>query len=259
LSNLTLLSDAIVLEMKANPLLGVQVSLYSMNSEIHDEITQTKGSFEKTKNSILKLIESDIPLQISCPIMKQNKDCYQEVVSWAKKHGVFAGDDYIIIAKYNHTTQNLGCRLSISEIEKVIKDKSENDSTYLAKIKTEAERSKEFSPDDFVCRVCESSICISEKGIVYPCAGWQDFVVGNIKEKTLNEIWNSSDEVIYLRNLRKKDFPQCTKCTDREFCTMCMVRNANEDPTGNPLAVNDYFCDIVRLNKKLSQKNETIN
>jgi uncharacterized radical SAM superfamily Fe-S cluster-containing enzyme len=70
LSNLTLLEDKIIEEMKANPLLGVQVSLYSMIPNIHDEITQMKGSFEKTKNAILRLIDNDIPLQISCPIMK---------------------------------------------------------------------------------------------------------------------------------------------------------------------------------------------
>jgi sulfatase maturation enzyme AslB (radical SAM superfamily) len=68
LSNLTLLDNSIIKEMKENPLLGVQVSLYSMNPNIHDEITQMKGSFEKTKSAILKLIENDIPLQISCPI-----------------------------------------------------------------------------------------------------------------------------------------------------------------------------------------------
>ena len=72
LSNLTLLNDEVIKEMKMNPLLAVQVSLYSMNSNIHDEITQMKGSYEKTKNAILKLVENDIPLQISCPIMKQN-------------------------------------------------------------------------------------------------------------------------------------------------------------------------------------------
>jgi len=99
LSNLTLLDDEIIKEMKANPLLGVQVSLYSMNSNIHDEITQMKGSFEKTKNAILKLIENDIPLQISCPIMKQNKDCYDEVIKWANKHKIHAGDDYVIIVE----------------------------------------------------------------------------------------------------------------------------------------------------------------
>jgi len=53
LSNLTLLNDEILNEMKTNDLLGVQVSLYSMKASIHDEITQIKGSFEKTKNAIL--------------------------------------------------------------------------------------------------------------------------------------------------------------------------------------------------------------
>ncbi|NJK96264.1 MAG: radical SAM protein [Bacteroidales bacterium] len=94
LSNLTLLKDEIISEMKKNSLLGVQVSLYSMNPNIHDEITQVKGSFEKTKNSILKLIENDIPLQISCPIMIQNKNCYDDVINWAKKHHLHVGDDY---------------------------------------------------------------------------------------------------------------------------------------------------------------------
>lgn len=253
LSNLTLLNDEIIEEMKSNSLLGVQVSLYSMNPEIHDYITQTKGSFEKTKISILKLIENDVPLQISCPIIKQNKSCFNDVVSWAKENGVYASDDYVIIARYNHTTQNLNCRLSISEVEEVIKDKSNNDSKYLENITIEAEKNKEFSPDDYVCSVCESTICISENGNIYPCAGWQNFVVGNIKEKTISEIWNYSEEVKYLRNLRKKDFPICLKCVEREYCTMCLVRNANENPEGDPLAVNEYFCNIAKVHRSLVQ------
>ena len=71
LSNLTLLNEEILEEIKANPLLGVQVSLYSMDSNIHDEITQMQGSFNKTKDAILKLIENNIPLKISCPILKE--------------------------------------------------------------------------------------------------------------------------------------------------------------------------------------------
>ncbi|MEL7569781.1 MAG: radical SAM protein, partial [Eubacteriaceae bacterium] len=96
LSNLTLLNDEIIKEMRANPLLGIQASLYSMDSNVHDEITQMKGSFEKTKNSILKLIENNIPLQISCPIIKQNKNCYKHVQDWAKEHNIHVGDDYVI-------------------------------------------------------------------------------------------------------------------------------------------------------------------
>ena len=251
LSNLTLLNNEIIAEMKMNRLLGVQVSLYSMNSKIHDKITQMKGSFEKTKNAILKLIETDVPLQISCPIMKQNKNCYKDVLIWAKKHKIHAGTDYVMIARYNHTTQNLSNRLSINEIEEVFNDLILNDTKYLEQIEIEAETKKNITPDDIVCSICHSSICIADNGNVYPCASWQDYIVGNVKETPLKKIWDNSEKVQYLRSLHKKDFPKCIQCPEKEFCTMCMVRNANEHPRGDPLAVNEYFCNIAKLNRKI--------
>ena len=251
LTNLTLLNDDIISEMKRNPLLGVQVSLYSMNSDIHDEITQMKGSFEKTKNAILKLIENNIPMQISCPIMKQNKNNYNDVKEWAKKHNIHVGDDYTIIAKYDHTTQNLSNRLSINEAEELINNIINTDIKYVEKIEEEVERKKNSPYDDYVCSICNSSICITESGNVYPCAGWQDNIVGDVKETSLKNIWENSEKVKYLRGIKKRDFPKCIQCLEKEYCTMCMVRNANEDPMGDPLVVNEYFCEIAKLNKKI--------
>ena len=251
LTNLTLLNDDIISEMKRNSLLGVQVSLYSMNSDIHDEITQMKGSFEKTKNAILKLIENNIPMQISCPIMKQNKNNYNDVKEWAKKYNIHVGDDYTIIAKYDHTTQNLSNRLSIDEVEELINNIVDTDIKYVEKMKKEIERKKNTPYDDYVCSVCNSSICITESGNVYPCAGWQDNVVGDVKETSLKDIWENSEKVKYLREVKKQDFPKCIQCLEKDYCTMCMVRNANEDPMGDPLIVNEYFCEIAKLNKKI--------
>ena len=252
LSNLTLLNNEIITEMKRNHLLGVQASLYSMDPSIHDEITQMRGSFQKTKKAILELIENDIPLQISCPIIKQNKNCYVDVIEWAKEHKIHAGDDYVIIAKYDHTTENLNTRLSINEIKEIIHDKIVKDIKYLEQIKKESKEKKDIASNDIVCSVCHSSICIADNGNVYPCAGWQDYVVGNVKENSLKGIWTNSEKVKYLRSLRKKDFPKCIQCRDKDFCTMCMVRNANEHPLGDPLSVNEYFCNIVKLHRKLA-------
>ena len=251
LSNLTLLNDEIIKEMKLNPLLGVQVSLYSMDSYVHDEITQMKGSFEKTKKAILKLIENNIPLQISCPIMKQNKNSYADVIEWAKKHKIHAGDDYGLIARYNHSTQNLSCRLSIDEIRGLINDKVDNDQKFLEQLKLDTEKKKTKTAYDNICSVCHSSICVADNGNVYPCAGWQDFVVGNVKETSLLDIWDNSEKVKYLRGLLIKDFPKCIQCLDKDYCTMCMVKNANENPNGNPLVVNEFFCNIAKLNRQI--------
>lgn len=251
LSNLTLLSKPVINEMKRNPLLSVQTSLYSMNAEIHDNITQKKGSFEKTKSAILSLLQNDIPTQISCPILKQNIDSYIDVVNWGKTHNINVGSDYVIIAKYDHTTQNLSCRLSLDDMKELMNQRITIDPQYLEKIKKDSENIGNMNPDDFVCSVCHSSICIAENGNVYPCAGWQDYVVGNLKETSLDDIWCNSEKVEYLRNLRKRDFPKCMKCSEYMFCTMCMVRNANEHPSGNPLAVNEFYCDIAKINRNM--------
>lgn len=181
--------------------------------------------------------------------MKQNKNCYDDVIEWSKKHNIHAGDDHVIIARYDHTIENLKYRLSISEVKDVISKKIANDTNYLKAIEIDAEKKKDAAPDDFVCSVCNSSICIADNGNVYPCAGWQGYIIGNIKENSLDEIWNNSKKAQFLRALRKHDFPKCIQCADKKFCTMCMVRNANESPTGDPLVVNEYFCEIARFNK----------
>jgi radical SAM protein with 4Fe4S-binding SPASM domain len=253
LSNLTLLNDEIIAEMKANRLSSVQVSLYSMEPEIHDSITKLPGSFQKTRDNILRLIENDVPLQISCPAMKQNKNCFAGVMQWAHEHKVRATTDYIMMARYDNTVDNLDNRLGLGEVEKVISDIIAGDEHYQREIlhpDFEAREQRDRS-DDLVCGVCTASICMVANGNVYPCPGWQSYICGNLYTTTLKDIWENSPKVKYLRGLRKKDFPECVKCPDRGFCAMCMVRNANENPKSDPLAVNKHFCEVAALNRKI--------
>lgn len=253
LSNLTLLNDEIIAEMKANRLSSVQVSLYSLNPQIHDSITKLPGSFYTTRDNILRLIENDIPLQISCPTMKKNRNCFFDVMQWARENKCRAVTDYIMMARYDRTVDNLDNRLSLDEVGRIIRDVVLLDDDYQKAIladnfNIEAARNRN---DDLVCGVCVDAICMVANGNVYPCPGWQSYVCGNIKETSLSEIWNHSPKVQYLRNLRKRDFPKCRSCEDRGFCAMCMVRNANESPNGNPLEINEHFCKVAALNRKI--------
>ena len=253
LSNLTLLNDEILAEMKANRLSSVQVSLYSMDAGIHDSITQLPGSFVKTRDAIQRLIANDIPLQISCPVMKQNRKCYADVAKWAEENRVRAVTDYIMMARYDHTTGNLDNRLALGEVGDIINDIIDTDPEYKERLIeadfTEVE--KRDVRDEILCGVCISSLCMVANGNIYPCAGWQNYVCGNVSCQSLKEIWAHSPKVQYLRGLRKKDIPECIECADRHFCAMCMVRNANEDPEGNPFAINKHFCEVAALNRKI--------
>jgi radical SAM protein with 4Fe4S-binding SPASM domain len=192
--------------------------------------------------------------------MKQNKNCYADVLNWAQEHKVRAVTDYIMMARYDHTTGNLDNRLSLEEVRTVINDIINNDREYQKEM-AHADMVQADARDtgnDIVCGVCVSSICMIANGNLYPCAGWQDYIVGNIKEQSLREIWDNSPKVQYLRGLRKKDFPKCLSCADKSFCAMCMVRNANENrelsrvgTIGDPLKINEHFCKVAALNRKI--------
>lgn len=105
--------------------------------------------------------------------------------------------------------------------------------------------------EDILCGVGIMSLCMVSNGDIYPCAGWQSYICGNVNQTSLNEIWKTSPQINYLRNLRKKDLKKCVNCSDRSFCAVCMVRNANENPDGDPLKINESLCEIAALNKKI--------
>ena len=253
LSNLTLLNDEIISAMKEIRLSSVQVSLYSMKAEIHDSISQLPGSFEKTKSAVLRLVENDIPVQISCPVMKQNKDCYADVLKWAHDHKCRAHTDFLMMGRYDNTTDNLDNRLSLEETEKLLQVIVHNDTEYQEGIFSAdiAEAEKRDISNDILCGVCITSACMVANGTIYPCPGWQSYACGNVKEKPLHEIWKNSPEVKYLRGLRKKDFPMCVKCPDRNFCDLCIMRNAHE-ANGDMFKINEHFCKVVALNRKIA-------
>lgn len=259
LSNLISLKDEQIDKLKTFNISLIQVSLYSMNPVIHDTITTVKGSFAKTKTAIEKLVAADIPIQISCPIMKANKEGYTEVLEYAKKLKVKAQTDYIMMARADLDTENLANRLSLEETEVLIRNILEHDNSYREDVLEQLPISDEiaFNLERFkkqrVCGVGYDNCCITANGDVYPCAGWQDYVLGNVYNQTLLDIWENSERVKELRKITQASFPQCIECDARDYCARCLVRNYNESG-GDMFKINQHFCDVAFLTKKLVEE-----
>jgi radical SAM protein with 4Fe4S-binding SPASM domain len=262
LSNLTLADDELIKVIKDINVNQVQVSVYSMDASIHDEITQLPGSHKKTMKSIEKMMTENIPLQISCPTMKINKDSYRDVLKWAHGNKSKAYTDYEMMAQSNFNDFNLQNRLDIKDAENIIKDIIKFDEDYLHLIKTTPPVKKDLEKlkNKPVCGAGVNNICIGSQGNVYPCAGWQGYVAGNVKENFIKDIWENSEELKYLRNITNASFPKCLACEDRDFCSICLVRNFNESG-GDMFKINPHHCDVAILNKRLADeyinKNET--
>lgn len=249
LSNLTLMTDEMVELFASIPLLSIQTSLYSMNPDIHDSITSVKGSFEKTKQAIEKLHRHNIPMQINCPIMIQNRTSYQSVLRWAKALNIEASSDYMLFGCFDGSCKNLNCRLELPEVESVIR---EGYSMIMQSDNLYHNSELELAGRDYViCPVCLSSICIAHNGDVYPCEGWQSYKLGNLKSSSLQQIWNGP-RIKELRALSFDEFPKCRFCPDKEFCSICLLRNANESRIGSFKDINPYFCSIAHIKREIA-------
>lgn len=259
LSNLIALNDEEIIAMKATNVSLVQTSLYSMNPDIHDFITTVKGSFEKTKNAIERLIKADVPVQISCPLMKANKDGYKDVLKYAQSLKINAQTDYIMMAQADLNTSNLANRLSLKETEKVINDIIDYDLDYLKDFERkipsgiEVKYNKERYMAQPICGVGYDNCCVTSNGDVYPCAGWQGYILGNVFNQSLQQIWEESERIKELRKITNASFPQCVDCEALQYCAMCLVRNYNESG-GDMFKINKHFCDVAFLNKRLVEQ-----
>lgn len=246
LTNLTLLSDSMVDEFCNIPLLSVQTTIYSLKDRIHDSITGVKGSLKKTIEGIKKLRNYNIPMQINCPVMKQNLNFYREVLDWGKSLNIETDSDYMIFGCYDGSKKNLINRLDLSEVKCLLRyDKQENKNFIVENRK---------SSSNIVCPICQTSLCISSTGNVYPCEGLQSISLGNLNTTTINKIWHSSNLIKELRNLTIKDFPKCKVCEDRDYCSTCLVRNVTESPSLSFRDVNSYFCSIAKMKNDIMKE-----
>ncbi len=260
LSNLIALRDEQIPFLKQANIAHIQTSLYSMDAAIHDKITSIRGSWEKTKNAIEKLVAANIPVQISCPLMNVNKDCFVDVLKYAESLHTIATTDYIIMAESNQDTDNLAHRLSVNDVEKAIRSvleyKQQKGELFQDNNSSNDSNHKEIVKSHPACGAAMNSICILSSGEVCACPGWNGMICGNIHKQPLKQIWEHSEQLKQIRKITKGDFPQCLACEAHDYCTFCLVRNFNESG-GDMFKINQHFCDVAFINKKIVEEYST--
>ncbi|MGE5340995.1 MAG: PqqD family peptide modification chaperone [Candidatus Omnitrophota bacterium] len=224
---------------------NVQVSIYSTDSEVHDDITQIKGSFSRSIKNIELMLAKNINVTISCVIMNKNLLHYKSVETLAKKIGAKFATGYPIRARDDGSTDNFKFRLSEKEIYCFFKDYAER---FLKGFKRNL--------DDQICHAGNSICMIRSKGEILPCIIFPSKInFGNLRQNRFEEIWNNSEELIKFRNLKLKDTYKCKKCDLMNYCQICPGLSLLEE--GDLLAPAKINCltansisKILNFNKK---------
>ena len=228
----------------------IGVSLYSNISTVHDEITRTVGSYQKTISFIRLCAEQGIPLNLKCCIMLPNLKSYYTVKDVAKKYGAIPQFDLNITDSVEGdkcASHNL--RLTSELMEIVLRDK---DLPYYVD-SSGVIKEKRQNLSEKVCGAGITSFCITPEGNIQPCCAFP-FRLGNVKDESTCDILSNSVDWHWLRQLKNENFVECYKHDYCVYCQMCPGNNYIAH--GTPLKPSDNNCFLAITRYKLARKME---
>lgn len=201
----------------------VAVSLYSVDEEIHDKITQVKGSFGRTMAALGLLKEFGVETRVAVVLMKQNQKTVDETCRFIHACGFrFKGADLV-------RPSGRGDDQGLIPDTEIIRDYSLRTRPNFVTGLPVYSRAK-------VANSCWSGrIAITPIGDVIPCAFARNHVVGNITRQTLAEVVGSAT----LRNLWNLTLDEVEVCKDCEYRYACKdCRPLAEASSGSLFAKN---------------------
>lgn len=242
LTNLTLLNDEIIDILKTGLFSSVQTSLFSLDEKVHDSITQVPGSWKKTMANIDLLRKNNIVVDIASQCFSETMEGEKDLMLWCKDNGYKFILDWDIVGKINGDTDNLIHReKNLSKYKELFSLKASCDPSFCKTLY------KGCYPDYNVCTIGKSALAITCNGDVLPCVGFSSERLGNVNDTSINDIWNNSEELNRLRNIKLKEFTKCVCCPDKEYCNVCM--QANVSCTGDVFKPDPNRCRITALLK----------
>lgn len=200
----------------------ISLSLYSMNAKIHDKITGIKGSQEKTLKVIKELKKRNVDVEIKSFQTKYNCDTVDEILDFAKENGITASIDSILF--YNKDKDNSWVQATENQLLKLYSNNKIPENTSL-KLNID----NDFLNSGF-CNAGVTTLSVNSKLEVLPCIGLY-LPLGNIKTKSLKEIWNDKNQNSPLnkyKSLKRKDLKECYKHEYCKYCSYCFGKALSE-------------------------------
>ncbi|WP_455756464.1 radical SAM protein [Sulfurimonas sp.] len=181
----------------------IHISLYSSEPKIHDEITNQKGSFDKTLNAIKLLKEAGFTLRINCSLMQANKDTYKEIkTEIGDKLGVNVHYDPFIYPKDDGSFNNMFDTFSDEQMQEF-------------DIFNETNLKDDIIKKPKLCKAGYSFFSITEDGGLYPCLKMKRCYtnpLGNLTDTSFYDIWHNSDSIKMIRASLDNKIRDCSVC-----------------------------------------------
>ena len=241
-TNATLIDREIASAIKKSGFDRVSISIDGPDALTHDSFRGIPGSFDKALQGAQLLHEAGVPFQFNTTITRRNVTSIEKILQLAKTMHAVALHIFMLVP--------VGCGVEIAQTDMLSKEQYEEvlrwfyhttqeagiefkatcAPHYYRIIRQEAKKENRkltFETDGLaaVTRGClaGSGVCfISHRGDVQPC-GYLPLVAGNCLHTPFNELWESSELFLKLRDLSNLE-GKCGVCEYKAFCAGCRAR-----------------------------------
>ncbi|MDR2043885.1 MAG: SPASM domain-containing protein [Clostridium sp.] len=143
--------------------------------------------------------------------MKPNKDSYENIISFCDEHKIQYLGTTNVFPKHGHHKVAESLRLTYEENGDILKRIDQYRGFHTPKV---------ITPNSYVCNSIKHSLYIDSSGCVYPC-NMLPVELGNINQRTISEIWYTSEKLSKIAQLKWLDLKICNSCESKSFCSRC--------------------------------------
>lgn len=240
-TNGTLVTETVTERIRDTGIRRVSISLDGPNAEIHDVFRGLPGSFDAAIAGLKRIQAVGVSTQINTTVTRHNVDFLPETLQLALDLGVDAFHIFCLVP--------VGCGMEIADDQQIPPEQYEGVLRWLFEKSLEINIHlkatcaphyyrimRQLAPSEKPVRhekggmsavtkgcLAGQNVCfISHTGEVFPC-GYLPLSSGNIREKSLAEIWDTSPIFEALRDVSLLK-GKCGVCAYRVVCQGCRAR-----------------------------------
>lgn len=250
LTNGTLFTDADLVRLAELRPATVAVSLYSVDSRLHDEITGLPGSQEETLRTVRRLRSLGVRCAIHTPLMPDTIAGFGDIIKVAEDLGCRYIFDPTIVPREDGRDDVVSYRVSPEQLRCFFRDSRLLGKTREGSAITEddAEAADAPLPRLGPCAAGITAAFVGADGEVLPCMGFLP-AFGNIAVRAFKQVWHGECAVKH-REMMRRPAAECQACDLLRYCTTRCPRLAVGE--GRPArGANQRACELAAMVRDL--------
>ena len=246
-TNGTLITQDFAVRIKQLNFFEVHISLLGAKAQTHDWLTQRTGSFDKAIKAIELLRAQDVRVNLKTTVVKQNFSELEDIDRIAARFRCQQVKVPVVSARNSGDKAPCDYRIDDFQMKNFYSD------IFKRNPKQRKDYESYAGEEMVTCRAARTGFSISPVGEIYPCVGLP-VPVGSLRQNSFSQIWNTSDFIRQIREVKLDDLAQCSKCDLLPICMRCMGMAYIED--GGILAPSKEACRIANIVKEVMKGEE---